>query len=100
MLKNTNVEDSYIVFSKNGEARSYVGRDATEYYRAKVLLSGLGLVKKGIRINKYATPTKLLSMASTYSGKKYKRQQYDEAIADVTTWVMNMALALPMVEGD
>jgi hypothetical protein len=97
MLKSSKVEESYITFSKNG-TQSYVGPDATEYYRAKVLLSGLGLLKKGLRINKYATPKQLLKMAGKYSGKTYKQRQYDEAIHDVTVWLQAMALALPMVE--
>jgi hypothetical protein len=65
-----------------------------------VLISGLGLLKKGLRINKFATPTKLLQMASQYSGKKYKRGQYDEAIVDVSLWAETMLLALPMVHMD
>jgi hypothetical protein len=89
--------ESYVVFSEDG-TQSFVGPDAAAYYKAKVLISGLGLIKKGIWINRHATPKQLLIMAGKYSGKTYKRGQYDEAIADVSLWASTMALALPMVE--
>ena len=91
------IEDSYIRYNSKGEVTSYVGPDATRYYQVKVLMSGLGMLKQGIKINRHATPTILLKMAGQYTGKQYKQRQYDEALADLQIWATNMLLALPIV---
>lgn len=74
---------------------SFVGPDATELFRVATLKSALGLLKVGITPTRGLTATKAFAMAKVYTGKTYKRGQYDEARKDLTVWIETMKSAIP-----
>ena len=94
------MEDSYITVRNKGKEStitSYVGSDATHLFQARTLIIMLKYIQKGFRLTSEGSPTKLLKLASSFTGKKYKRGQYDEAITDVQIWVNTMECALPII---
>jgi len=93
--KGESMESSITVTSAG--AVSYSGPDAVNLYRARLLASSLRLyAKTGIIPTRGVTATAMLRMASEYTGKAYKRGQYDAAAADVTAWANTMQAALPI----
>jgi hypothetical protein len=91
------MNESYIGVGKNG-ATSFVGRDAVELLRVVTLRSGLSLLKNGIIPTRGLTITKALAIATSYTGKKYKRTEIEKAREDLKVWADNMSAALPRVE--
>lgn len=90
--------DSYIGVS-NGQCTSFVGPDAVNYFRAECLASALKFyAKTGMKITRNVTPTSMLKMATEYTGKSYKRGQYQQAADDVKRWADEMKAALPIQE--
>lgn len=75
----------------------FSGPDATHLFRAITLRSALKLAKAGIKINRHTSPTDLLKMAKLYTGKVYKRGQYDQARDDLTVWIDTMKAAIPIM---
>jgi hypothetical protein len=75
---------------------SFSGPDATNLFRAITLRSALKLHQVGIKATRGITATKLFAMTKEYTGKDYKRGQYNDAIADLTVWIETMKLALPI----
>jgi hypothetical protein len=51
--------------------------------------------KTGMRMTRVAKPTAMLELATTFSGKKYKRGEYLKAAEDLSTWIETMRAALP-----
>lgn len=90
-------DDSYIVCDKAGKISAYVGLDATRLVRAKLLRVSLGMYQYGIIPTRGMTITKALKMATSYTGKPYKRTQWQEAQADLAIWISTMNSALPVV---
>lgn len=91
------MNDSYIIANDKGQCTTFVGPDATNYVRAEVLASSLGLYAKAkILPTRGVTATDLLKMATGYTGKTYKRGQYEQAAADVKKWANEMKAALPV----
>jgi hypothetical protein len=87
--------DSYIHVGKSGT--TIVGHDATMLYRAIVLRSSIKLyAATGMIPTRGVTITKMLAMASEYTGKRYKRGQYAEAQADLNVWIETMKSAMPV----
>jgi len=80
----------------------YSGTDAVSMYRAitvKVAIETYARTK--MRMTRNATPTVLLGIAGEYTGKKYKRGQYDQAAQDLNVWIETMRAAMPVtVEGE
>jgi hypothetical protein len=74
----------------------FSGPDATHLFRAITLRSALKLAKAGIRINRHTTTTDLFKMAREYTGKVYKRGEYDRARDDLTIWIDTMRAAIPV----
>lgn len=65
----------------------YAGPDAMSVVRATYLVSGLRLYAKSkMLLTRNATPTAMLAMATGFTGKKYKRGQYEQAADDVKVW--------------
>lgn len=89
--------DSYIAIRGEG-VTSYVGQDATRLLHAETVKHALRALKHGMRLTRTATPTRTLELAGKITGKRYKRGQYDVAIADVEQWIYAMRAALPVVE--
>lgn len=95
--------DSHITVNKDGKCSSFVGPDAVNYVRAELLASSLRLYvtscgriipTRGVGIRK------MLSMATGYTGKKYKRTRNDymNAADDVKKWADEMKAAIPKVQ--
>lgn len=94
------MNDSHIEVNAQGRPTAYVGPDATNFYRARVLQSSLRLyAKTGMIPTRGVTATVLLKLAEPYTGKKYKRGQHEQAAADMDAWISTMNAALPRVEG-
>lgn len=90
--------ESYIVVN-SGRVTSYVGEDATNLVRAMTIKHALKFyAATGMLVTRGATPTRLLQMASEYTGKKYKRGEHRKAAEDVAVWVETMRAALPVIK--
>jgi hypothetical protein len=87
--------DSEIRISSGG--MGFSGPDATNLFRAITLRSALKLHKVGIKATRGVTARGLFAMTKEYTGKTYKRGQYDEAIDDLTIWIETMKSALPII---
>ena len=91
------MSDSYIGVHK-GSCTSFVGPDATNYFRAVTLWSALNLYAKAKIIpTRGVTISKMLVMATGYTGKTYKRGDAVQAAIDVKRWADEMKAALPTV---
>jgi hypothetical protein len=78
---------------------SLSGRDAVEVYRAATIRSGLQMyVSTGMLLTRGMTITKLMALASEYTGKKYKRGQYLIAAADMNDVIRAMKEKLEFVQ--
>ena len=89
--------DSSIHISRGGT--SFSGPDAVEYFRVRTLKSGLQMyVKSGGQIipTRGMGITRMLQMAGTYTGIKYKRGEALRAIDDLSIWIATMQSALPI----
>lgn len=75
---------------------TFSGRDAVLLFKAITLRSGLKLAQAGIKLNRWTTTSDLFKMATNYTGKPYKRGQYEQARADLTIWIDTMKAAMPV----
>lgn len=78
---------------------SITGKDGMLYYKAITLKSSLSLfIKTGNRIipTRGVTGPVMLRLASEFSGKTYKRGQYQQALDDLSVWIETMKAALPI----
>lgn len=92
------VQQSEIIHHKSGGI-TLAGPDAVNLYRAITLKQSLLLYHKIKMIpTRGVTPTVMLTMATEYTGKTYKRGQYEQAATDVDVWVQTMKAALPVSE--
>lgn len=91
--------DSYISHSAGGT--TYSGPDAVRLQQAitlksaikmYVMSSGQIIPTRGMGI------TKMLALAGTITGKKYKRSQATQAQADLHIWIETMKSALPIFQ--
>lgn len=90
--------DSHIVVN-NRKCSIFVGPDAIIYVRAELLSSSLKLYAVcKIIPTRGVTATKMLKMATGYTGKSYKRGEYLKAANDVKKWADEMKAALPKIE--
>lgn len=93
--------DSHLNVDGKGRVTCYVGPDATNLFRARVLASGLRLfAKTGMQPTRGVTGAKMLKMATLYTGKTYKRGQHEQAAADIDVWAQTMIAALPVLDAD
>lgn len=88
--------DSYIITDINGKVLAYVGPDATALVKAKLLKVSLGVYQFGIIPTKGMTLTKALAIVTTYTGKRYKRSEWEKAQQDLEVWIKTMHVALPI----
>lgn len=78
------------------EAVSFNGPAAVNVFAMKVLASGLRLyAKTGMKPNRMYTPKAMLETATKYTGKAYKRGQYEQAAQDLTELAATSAQNLP-----
>jgi hypothetical protein len=93
------MNDDHIHVGKGGT--SYIGHDATHLFRATMLRSGIKMYAAcGMIPTRGVTISKMLAMASEYTGRKYKRGEYAAAQADLTQWIEAMKAALPIIKED
>jgi hypothetical protein len=68
----------------------FAGRDGVQTYRAIALKHGLRLyAKTGLRPNRMWTPSAMLLAAAEFTGKKYRRGEYERAASDLGAWLAN-----------
>ena len=67
---------------------TFVGKSGVDTFRAVALRSGLSLyAKTGMKPNRAWTPGNMLKAAGEITGVKYRRGEYQRAIAHLTTWL-------------
>lgn len=92
------MSDSEIIYNKDGSLSSLVGKDAVSLMRVQTIITGIRMnIQTGGKmvLTRDATITRLLQMAGEYTGKKYKRSQKEQAMADLQKWFEEMKAALP-----
>ncbi len=90
-------DQSEIIHSNGGT--TFVGTDAMNLFRAVTLVASLNFyAKTGMMTTRGLTATRMLKLASEYTGKTYKRGQYVTAAADVRVWVDTMKAAMPVTD--
>lgn len=91
------MQTSEIVMS-NG-ATTYAGPDAVNLFRARTLRSSIKMHQRsGMIPTRGVTITVMFQIAGQYTGKKYKRGQHDQAIADLDVWISAMTSAMPITD--
>ena len=91
-------DDSHIDVDANGRPLCFHGPDATAYFRARTVMASIILYQKtGLQPTRGVGITRLLAIASEYTGKRYRRGQADAAVADLKIWTETMLAALPIV---
>jgi len=89
--------DSYVI--QHGEGvTAFIGLDATRLAHARTVYIALKACKPGMRLTRSATPTRSFELATKITGKRYKRGQYEHAMADVRAWILAMESALPVID--
>lgn len=87
------------ITNRNGKLSSIEGENAIDAYRIKVLISSIKLLQAGIRPNRSFTITYALSLATEYTGQKYKRNELEKAKEDLAK-IMDLRLQhIEIVEG-
>ena len=77
-------EDHIAYDRETGAARCYNGPKAVDVFRVRILASSIQLHgKTGMKPTRGVTITKMMKMATEYTGKKYKRTDHDVACADL-----------------
>lgn len=90
-----------ITYRKDGSLSSLQGREAVELMRVQTIISGINMnIRTGGKmvLTRGATITKLLDMATGYTGKKYssrKPADKEQAVKDLTVWFNNMKSTIP-----
>jgi hypothetical protein len=93
------MNDSNITVSRG--SIGFNGEDAVKLYQATLLVSSLKMWAKHKMIpTRGVTITKMLKLATTFTGIPYRRCDADRAAADVQIWADNMKLALPVIRRD
>ena len=88
---------SYVTTSPLGQITSFVGPNATQLFRARVLKNALQLhAKCGIIPSRGITITKMLTLATTYTKKPYRRGQSTQAIEDLNAYCAALEASLPV----
>jgi len=66
---------------------TFTGVEEVRVFQAISIKQGLKLLKVGMRPGRGWTLTKTLAAAGEITGKKYKRSELIEAVADLETWI-------------
>jgi hypothetical protein len=95
-------DESSITHHKGGGI-TIAGADAMALYRNLHLKGAIKLYKDtdgGVIPTRGVTITRMLAMATTVTGKRYKRglKGCDAAIADLQTWCDAMKAAMPIID--
>lgn len=85
-------------YHKDGSLSCASGKEAVECVRVATLMSAIGLLTHGIQPTRGFTMKKALTMATTYTGQKYKRTETEKAKSDLKVWLENMKSTIPVRE--
>jgi hypothetical protein len=67
---------------------TFVGAPGVSTYQAMVLKSALNMYAScGMRPNRMWTPTRMLALAGSITGQKFKRGKYTEAAEALAEWL-------------
>lgn len=97
--KAVTIADQSYLTMRDGKITGYIGPDAANLFRAITLKFGLDLyvaTKGAVIPTRGLTITRMLKMATEYSGKEYKRGGAPLAIDDLEKWIDAMRAALPV----
>lgn len=73
-----------ITVDKEGRPVAFAGAKAVNIFRCRLLASSIGLYQQtGMIPTRGVTITKMLALATAETGKKYRRNQLQEAIDDL-----------------
>jgi len=87
-------DDSHIHVSPGG-GMTFAGPDAVKLFTAITLRGSIKLyIKAKIIPTRGVTITRMLEVASSYTGKPYKRGQAQQAADDLKVWADTMKLGL------
>lgn len=87
------------IINKNGSLSSCSGTDAVDIYRIRCLISALGLLEKGIKPTRGFTITYGLTLATQYTGNKYKRTEIEQAKQDLDKIMQLRLQHVEIIEG-
>ncbi len=88
--------ENSITYNKDGTPLVFSGPDGVNCIRAAYLAQALGLYAACRMLpTRGVTAGALLKMATGYTGKTYKRGEYERASKEVFAWVREMKDALP-----
>ena len=91
--------DSYIHHASQGT--TYSGPDAVRLQQAITLLSAIKLYRAcGVIPTRGMGISNMLKLATSVTGKTYKRTQSAQAEADLHIWIETMKSALPIFQED
>jgi hypothetical protein len=91
------MSDSY-VSTKNGQITTYYRPDARNLFRAKLLRNSIKMyLAVGITPTRGMTITKMLKLATEYTGQTYKRGAGPQALRDLETWLLARQSAMPVI---
>ena len=94
------IEKAEIHYNPDGSLSALIGPDAIELMRVQSIIQGIKLhIKSGGRmmITRGMGITKLLALATTYTGKKYKRTEGEQAMQDLNVWFQTMKSSIPTI---
>jgi hypothetical protein len=90
-------KDSGIDYHPGGT--TIYGPDGMKFFQAVQLAGALSLyAKTGMKPTRGVGITQMLALATTFTGKKYRRSEAMKASEDVRTWAQTMKAALPKTE--
>jgi hypothetical protein len=90
------MDDSKVTLHQHGGA-TFQGKDGVRLFQAIALKGGLKLyAATGMKPNRAWTPTAMLKLAESFTGKRYKRGQHQQAADDMTIWIDAMRAAMPI----
>lgn len=93
------MSDSSITLHRDGGS-THAGLDAVRRVRAISTRSAIALHRKcGLIPTRGMTITRLLAVATEFTGKPYKGAgKHERAEADLTVWIDTMTAALPIID--
>ncbi len=96
------MSESYVVVDGENRPTTFVGPDATQLFRVRMIKSAIELHgKNGMLMTRGANITKVLAEATKITGKKYTgKTKHASAIADLDKWLTAMNSAIPIVQAE
>jgi hypothetical protein len=95
-----------ITYRADGSLQSLEGRDAVQLMRVQTIITGIRMniqTNGQMVLTRGATITRLLTMATEYTGQKYSSRKLadkERAITDLTVWFNNMKSTIPTETND